>query len=77
MIITLNKPNKTISIHKDNCKTARAKLGDVDLSKYPNGYQTGNNDNQIWFSEKHFSIQKAQIFFKNGDYGKIFCQRCF
>ena len=75
MIMTLNKPNKTISIHKKDCKTIRAKIGDIDLSQYPNGYKT--SDNQIWYAEEHFSITKARIFFGDVDYGKVFCQRCF
>jgi len=77
MIVTLNKPNKTISIHKDTCEFVAKKLKDVNLADYPNGYQTGNGDNQLWFDEVNFTVRKAQFFFKGNDFGKIFCSKCF
>ena len=75
MVLTLNKPNKVISIHKDNCDVVKNKIGNIDLNKYPNGYLTSNN--QLWINENNFTIQKAQIFFKGLDYGKVFCSKCF
>jgi predicted molibdopterin-dependent oxidoreductase YjgC len=75
MIITLNKPNKSISIHKENCKIVTEKIGDINLSEHINGYKT--TVNQIWFSEENFSLDKARKFFGDTDYCKVFCQRCF
>lgn len=76
MILTLNKPNKIISIHKDDCEFAKSKLNGINLNEYPNGYATGENANQLWFNEKNFTTAKAQIFFGRSDFCKVFCSKC-
>ena len=85
MIVTLNKPNKTISMHRKECFIVKNKLGKelgkIDkLSEYKDGYKTESESgqvHQIWFTEENFSLEKVKKFFGNIDYCKIFCQRCF
>jgi len=76
MIITINKPNKTISIHKNNCSLVHSKGISIEqLDNKEEGFKT--TENQIWFSEEHFSLEKVKNFLGNVDYCKIFCQFCF
>lgn len=75
MVITLNKPNKIISMHRNECNIVRDKVGNIDLKQYKDGYKT--SENQVWFSEENFSLEKAREFFGDIDYCKVFCQRCF
>ena len=76
MVASLNKPNKTITIHKPDCSIIRNKFENLEiLNKHPNGYKEGQN--QLWFSEENLSIDKIKDFFGDLDYGKVFCSKCF
>ena len=75
IVFSINLPNRTITIHKKNCKKVQRTINGINLNQYPNGYQVGKN--QFWFDENQFSILKVQNLFKNKDYGKTFCSFCF
>ena len=75
MIASLNKPNKTITIHKPICSVVTNKFKNPEiLNQHPNGYKEGN---QLWFSEEYLTLKKITNFFGNLDYGKVFCSKCF
>ena len=78
MIITLNKPNKTISFHKENCTLVKSKIKDGTIS----GIENAENgimiqDNQLWIHEKYLTMDVVRDFFGKKDYAKIFCSYCF
>ena len=78
MIATLNKPNKTISLHKDTCKVVQSKIKEgilLGIENNPNGILIQNN--QLWIHEKYLTMNVIRNFFGKKDYAKIFCSYCF
>ena len=77
MIFSVNIPNKTIKLHRDDCEYIKSSLNGVNLEEYPDGYctSTSGKDKQFYFDEKNFSLEKVRKLFKY-DFATIFC-RCF
>jgi hypothetical protein len=79
VILSLNKPNKTITIHKNNCNIVMGKKNNgqslANIENQPNGVAIGNN--QLWITEENFTTTKAEKFFSSNNYGVIFCEMCF
>jgi len=72
---SVNITNRTVTIHKSNCKIAKNAIKGQDIDNAVYGIKKGQA--QVWFSEKNFDTEKVKILLNNRDFGKIFCSNCF
>ena len=69
---SVNKPNRTISLHKEGCHRIPAS----DLSSCGCGI-TSNLGNHQWWCEEHIFIEAINRFMNNRQWAVILCYDCF
>jgi len=70
---SVNKPNRTVTIHKDNCKLVNKT---ESLSECGCGL-TGDKNNHIWFCEKHITGTEIDNFMNDRFWAILICNKCF
>lgn len=72
-IYSANRPNRTLTIHKDGCKHIPNKQG-----MKPCGCGiTSNQGNQQWWCETHICRSNVDVFMNNRFWSILVCDQCY
>lgn len=67
-----NKPNKTLTLHKDNCpKMPRGNANSCGC------LATGRLGNHEWFCENHITLGNVDQFMGVGHWAILLCNKCY
>ncbi len=72
---SINKPNRTVTIHKDNCKLVN-KIKTLSESEC-GCCSTGDNKNHRWFCEEHITREEIDNFMNDRYWAILICNKCF
>jgi hypothetical protein len=72
-IYSANKPNRTLTLHKDGCKHISTQKGMQPCGCGP----TGSQGNQQWWCESHMNRNDVDTFMKNRFWSILVCDQCY
>ena len=70
-IYSVNKPNRTLTIHKNNCNQISKEIVGCGCGK------TGKNGNHQWWCEEHIKKEDIDRFMGDRFWAILICNKCF